>query len=274
MGISREMAKLLIALTLVVCVAGATAIPSEESIMAMGDLMTLVQEKEASVPQVADYSREEFAGLMNKIIGQASKMRVVMNKLGISDTESVQAVEAHFIKLGEEQEDLGDGMTSEEELRQRGLQARNCVSHGTSCSRMAAACPHSPKHCPQVVKSCARAASSCGIGESKSARAKAAQHDAVTVKRLHDTEVKEHAQQQKEAEAEAKKATEKKLKKKIHLEAVKSAEQVYRDAEKNLNKEEAHFKKSAQTAAVEDDDETDSVEDELEAVEAEMDDDL
>merc|ERR1711977_586019 len=102
---------------------------------------------------------------------------------------------------------------------------------------MAAACPHSPKHCPQVVKSCARAAPSCGIGE-------------------------------------AKKATEKKLKKKIHLEAVKSAEQVYRDAEKNLNKEEAHFKKSAQTAAVEDDDETDSVEDELEAVEAEMDDDL
>merc|ERR1711959_161860 len=102
-------------LALVVC---AYAIPEEDIHSALSDLTSLVQEQK-SAPEVAEYSVEQFATLMNRIVGQAGKMRVVMNKLGISDTDSVEKVEQHFINLGESGHhgDLGEGNTSEEQLR-------------------------------------------------------------------------------------------------------------------------------------------------------------
>merc|ERR1711935_1166859 len=120
--------------------------------------------------EVAEYSAEEFAGMMNRIISKASKMRVVMNKLGISDTDSVKAVEAHFIKLGKEHTELGEGTANEEEMRLRGLQARSCVKKATSCSREAAGCDREVKYCKSVIAGCTQAASACGIsnlGEAK-----------------------------------------------------------------------------------------------------------
>jgi len=146
------------------------AVPEETS-SAVGDLLSLVQEEKSHQEQEsATYSDEEFAGLMNSIIMKASKMRVVMNKLGISDTDSVKTVEKHFIRLGKEHADLGEGMENEEELRLRGLQARSCVKHATSCSRDAASCHGPIGECAQVVKGCTQAAASCGVrrlGEAK-----------------------------------------------------------------------------------------------------------
>jgi len=160
---------------LLACLWIAHAVP-EESASAVGDLLSLVQEEKMSAHEViADYDPEQFAGMMNKIIVRASKMRVVMNKLGISDTDSVKTVEMHFIKLGKEHADLGEGMQTEEELRLRGLQARSCVKHATSCSRDAAGCHDEPKFCKSVVEGCTRAAAACGInhlGESKDSRKK------------------------------------------------------------------------------------------------------
>merc|ERR1711959_594544 len=152
-------------LALVVC---AYAIPEEDIHSALSDLTSLVQEQK-SAPEVAEYNVEQFATLMNRIVGQAGKMRVVMNKLGISDTDSVEKVEQHFINLGESGHhgDLGEGNTSEEQLRLHGLQARSCVKHAVSCSHMAASCHATPKHCKPVVEHCSRAAAACGVGESK-----------------------------------------------------------------------------------------------------------
>merc|ERR1719409_1504517 len=92
-------------LALVVC---AYAIPEEDIHSALSDLTSLVQEQK-SAPEVAEYNVEQFATLMNRIVQQAGKMRLVMNKLGISDTDSVQKVEDHFVKLGESHHDLGEG---------------------------------------------------------------------------------------------------------------------------------------------------------------------
>merc|ERR1711990_1308722 len=119
-------------LALVVC---AYAIPEEDVHSALSDLTSLVQEQK-SAPAVAEYNVEQFATLMNKIVGQAGKMRVVMNKLGISDTDSVEKVEQHFIRLGESHAhgDLGEGDSSEEQLRLHGLQARSCVKHAVTRS--------------------------------------------------------------------------------------------------------------------------------------------
>merc|ERR1719409_1752151 len=98
-----------------------------------------------------------------------------MNKLGISDTDSVEKVEQHFIRLGESGHhgDLGEGNTSEEQLRLHGLQARSCVKHAVTCSHMAASCHATPKHCKVVVENCSRAAAACGVedvGESEKAK--------------------------------------------------------------------------------------------------------
>merc|ERR1712072_174901 len=96
-------------------------------------------------------------------------MRVVMNKLGISDTDSVAALEQHFVHLGQEHADLGEGMTSQEELRAHGLKSRACVKYATSCSRQAAGCQGAPKDCfsdSKVVDGCTRAAATCGVGDS------------------------------------------------------------------------------------------------------------
>merc|ERR1719478_970517 len=158
-------------LALVVC---AYAIPEEDIHSALSDLTSLVQEQK-SAPEVAEYSVEQFATLMNRIVGQAGKMRVVMNKLGISDTDSVEKVEQHFINLGESGHhgDLGEGNTSEEQLRLHGLQARSCVKHAVTCSHMAASCHATPKHCKAVVENCSRAAAACGVedvGESEKAK--------------------------------------------------------------------------------------------------------
>merc|ERR1711924_585452 len=95
MGMAMKVAFAVLAL--VVC---AYAIPEEDIHSALSDLTSLVQEQK-SAPEVAEYSVEQFATLMNRIVGQAGKMRVVMNKLGISDTDSVEKVEQHFINLGE-----------------------------------------------------------------------------------------------------------------------------------------------------------------------------
>merc|ERR1712093_434121 len=158
-------------LALVVC---AYAIPEEDIHSALSDLTSLVQEQK-SAPAVAEYNVEQFATLMNKIVGQAGKMRVVMNKLGISDTDSVEKVEQHFINLGESHAhgDLGEGDSSEEQLRLHGLQARSCVKHAVTCSHMAASCHATPKHCKAVVENCSRAAAACGVedvGESEKAK--------------------------------------------------------------------------------------------------------
>jgi len=150
-------------LALVVC---AYAIPEEDVHSALSDLTSLVQEQK-SAPAVAEYNVEQFATLMNKIVGQAGKMRVVMNKLGISDTDSVEKVEQHFIRLGESHAhgDLGEGDSSEEQLRLHGLQARSCVKHAVTCSHMAASCHATPKHCKAVVENCSRAAAACGVAD-------------------------------------------------------------------------------------------------------------
>jgi len=49
--------------------------------------------------------------------------------------DSVEKVEQHFINLGESGHhgDLGEGNTSEEQLRLHGLQARSCVKHAVTC---------------------------------------------------------------------------------------------------------------------------------------------
>merc|ERR1711988_215429 len=168
MGNLRRMRVVVAAVVLLACLVH--AVPEETS-SAVGDLLSLVQEEKSHQEQEsATYSDEEFAGLMNAIIMKASKMRVVMNKLGISDTDSVKTVEKHFIRLGKEHTDLGEGMENEEELRLRGLQARSCVKHATSCSRDAASCHGPIGECAQVVKGCTQAAASCGVrrlGEAK-----------------------------------------------------------------------------------------------------------
>merc|ERR1712022_67337 len=124
---------------------------------------------------------------MNKIIMRASKMRVVMNKLGISDTDSVQSVEEHFLKLSKAHADLGEGMTNEEELRVHGLKARSCVKHAMGCSSMAAKCHGLPGDCKGVVETCSRAGAACGIcglGEANAAKPKKSKgkHQHATVK--------------------------------------------------------------------------------------------
>jgi len=158
----------------------------EEHIAAVDDLLILVQEEKMRAPQVDDMNQEQFALLMNKIIMRASKMRVVMNKLGISDTDSVQSVEEHFLKLGKEHADLGEGMTNEEELRVHGLKARSCVKHAMGCSSVAAECHGLPSDCKGVVETCSRAGAACGIrglGESahtkkkKKKKSSKAKHD-------------------------------------------------------------------------------------------------
>merc|ERR1711865_149023 len=205
------------------------AVPSSESVEAVGDLMSLAQERSGSMPpQVAHYTREQFAVLMNKIIKKASKMRMVMNKLGISDTESVRQVEQHFIHLGEEQEDLGDGMVSQEDLRLQGLQARECVKHATSCSRMAAGCPMRPKRCNRVVQHCSHAAAACGIGESKSVKKKIAKTAAKATDEVAvDTDMEEPAEHEEvDQHAQAQR---------FHEEAVKETEEVYNDAAEKLD---------------------------------------
>jgi len=155
---------------LVLCVALFVCAQCEEA-EPIGDMLSFAQISE-SVPQVAEMNAEEFAGLMNKIIQKASEMRGVMNKLGISDTDSVRKVEQHFIRLGEQHHDLGDGATSEEELRLHGLRARACVKHAVTCSHMAATCHATPKHCKAVVNNCSHAAAACGIGEDKKVKKK------------------------------------------------------------------------------------------------------
>jgi len=157
---------------LVLCVALFACAQCEED-EPVGGMLGLIQVSE-SVPQVAEMDAEEFAGLMNKIIQKASEMRGVMNKLGISDTDSVRKVEQHFIRLGEQHHDLGDGATSEEELRLHGLRARSCVKHAVTCSHMAASCHATPKHCKEVVNHCSHAAAACGIGEDKNVKKKTA----------------------------------------------------------------------------------------------------
>merc|ERR1711924_506696 len=169
MGMAMKVAFAMLAL--VVC---AYAVPEEDVHSALSDLTSLVQEQK-SAPAVAEYNVEQFATLMNKIVGQAGKMRVVMNKLGISDTDSVEKVEQHFIRLGESHAhgDLGEGDSSEEQLRLHGLQARSCVKHAVTCSHMAASCHATPKHCKAVVETCSRAAAACGVedvGESEKAK--------------------------------------------------------------------------------------------------------
>jgi len=155
-------------LVMLVMLACAHAIPEEDRASVLSDLTYLVQERTKNAPpEVAEYDTEQFASLMNRIVQQAGKMRIVMNKLGISDTDSVQKVEEHFIKLGESHDDLGEGTTSREQLRLHGLQARACVKHAVSCSHMAASCHATPKHCKPVVEHCSRAAAACGVGESK-----------------------------------------------------------------------------------------------------------
>jgi len=143
--------------------------PSDDFEDHVGALVVLMQQGETEAPvDVASYTAEQFSGLINKIITRASQMRVVMNKLGISDTDSVQDLEEHFVRLGTQHADLGEGMTSVEELRQHGLKARACVQYATSCSREAAGCQGSPSECfgdDKVVVGCTRAAASCGVGE-------------------------------------------------------------------------------------------------------------
>jgi len=261
-----SMARALVALLL--CAALAHAVPTEDSSEAIGDLMMLAQERTGPVPTVSHYTREQFAVLMNKIIMRASKMREVMNKLGISDTESVRQVEQHFVALGEEHEDLGDGMTNQEDLRLHGLRARECVKHATSCSRMAAGCPHGPKHCKSVVNHCSRAASACGIGESK----KVKKTEAKKAKKVADEAAVSHEMNQHavhEAAVAAAKA------KHIHEESVKEAEEVYDEAAAKADAKVEKYKKKSQATEDEGeelDEETESLSNELELAEADMDD--
>merc|ERR1711934_1294469 len=172
MGI-LSMRFLVLALLLAVAV---DAIPEEDRITAgedllnSEDLMALVQEEKMIAPDVGDMSPVQFSLLMNRIIIKASKMRVVMNKLGISDTDSQAALEQHFIRLGKAHSDLGEGNISGEELRQRGLQARSCVKHASSCSQYASKCNGDPTKCQSVVENCSHAGAACGItglGEGK-----------------------------------------------------------------------------------------------------------
>merc|ERR1711934_245165 len=172
MGI-LSMRFLVLALLLAVAV---DAIPEEDRITAgedllnSEDLMALVQEEKMIAPDVGDMSPVQFSLLMNRIITKASKMRVVMNKLGISDTDSQAALEQHFIRLGKAHSDLGEGNISGEELRQRGLQARSCVKHASSCSQYASKCNGDPTKCQSVVENCSHAGAACGItglGEGK-----------------------------------------------------------------------------------------------------------
>jgi len=157
---------------LLIVTVNAVEIP-EEHVTAVDDLMVMMQEENMpNAPQVNDMDPEQFSELMNRIISRASKMRGVMNKLGISDKDSVQAVEEHFLKLGKAHRDLGEGDTTDEDLRVHGLKARSCVKHATKCSGLAATCHgESPVDCNSVVASCSRAGAACGltgIGESVS----------------------------------------------------------------------------------------------------------
>merc|ERR1712070_67088 len=158
---NREM-RILVVLPLLVCCAH--AIPKEWNMEDGAAMLSLLQMDSAPSEDATSYTDEEFAGLMNKIIMKASEMRVVMNKLGISDTDSVKSLEDHFTKLGEAHKDLGEGVLDKEELRSRGLQARECVKHAFSCSKEAATCPQ-PSQCKQVMEGCTRAASACGVGQ-------------------------------------------------------------------------------------------------------------
>lgn len=244
------------------------AVPSSESVEAVGDLMSLAQERSgSSPPQVAHYTREQFAVLMNKIIMKASKMRDVMNKLGISDTESVRQVEQHFIHLGEEQEDLGDGMVSQEDLRLQGLQARECVKHASSCSRMAAGCPMGPKRCDRVVKHCSHAAAACGIGESKATKKKLAKTAAKAAEKVAvDTDMEEHAAHE---EAEHQEQA-----RQIHEQAMKETEEVYDEAAEKLDAKVAAAVGKPVEEEEELDEETESLDKDLEMAESDMEDTL
>lgn len=132
------------------------------------ELVALVQEGESEPPtDVATFSAAQFAGLMNALITRASRMRVVMNKLGISDTDSQQVLEARFVQLGNSHADLGEGMNTAEEFRKHGLKARSCVKYAGMCSRQAAGCSGAPKDCfsdDKEVEDCTRAAVVCGVG--------------------------------------------------------------------------------------------------------------
>jgi len=160
-------ARFLAVLALVACI-GAQAAP-EGFFNHAGDLVTLMEESETDTPtDVASYNAEQFAGLMNALITRASKMRVVMNKLGISDTDSVHSLEQHFVDLGNEHTDLGEGMTTAAEFRKHGLQARNCVEYAGKCSRQAVGCQGAPSECfsdDKELEDCTRAASVCGVGD-------------------------------------------------------------------------------------------------------------
>jgi len=155
------MARLLI--LLVVAMASVVNAIPEAHVEAVEDLVALGAGEKMAAPEVGDMDQIQFATLMNKIIERASKMRVIMNKLGISDSESAQAVEQHFVNLGQAHRDLGEGNMNEEELRARGLQARSCVKHAMSCSRIASSCHGEPAQCKSVTENCSRAGAACGI---------------------------------------------------------------------------------------------------------------
>merc|ERR1711871_1814822 len=168
MGVIGEtMHRFLAVLALAACL-GAQAAP-EGFFVHAGDLVSLMEEAETNTPtDMASYNAEQFAGLMNALITRASKMRVVMNKLGISDTDSVRSLEQHFVDLGNEHADLGEGMTTAAEFRKHGLQARACVEYAGKCSRQASGCQGAPMECfsdDKELEDCTRAASVCGIGD-------------------------------------------------------------------------------------------------------------
>merc|ERR1711924_488738 len=114
-------------LALVVC---AYAIPEEDIHSALSDLTSLVQEQK-SAPEVAEYSVEQFATLMNRIVGQAGKMRVVMNKLGISDTDSVEKEE----KIVEQPKGVKEGLKSKPLWRTARVRQLRAVSKMSASPR-------------------------------------------------------------------------------------------------------------------------------------------
>merc|ERR1711871_1299842 len=168
MGVIGETMHRFLAVLALAARIGAQAAP-EGFFVHAGDLVSLMEEAETNTPtDMASYNAEQFAGLMNALITRASKMRVVMNKLGISDTDSVRSLEQHFVDLGNEHADLGEGMTTAAEFRKHGLQARACVEYAGKCSRQASGCQGAPMECfsdDKELEDCTRAASVCGIGD-------------------------------------------------------------------------------------------------------------
>merc|ERR1711871_1902272 len=168
MGVIGETMHRFLAVLALAARIGAQAAP-EGFFVHAGDLVSLMEEAETNTrTDMASYNAEQFAGLMNALITRASKMRVVMNKLGISDTDSVRSLEQHFVDLGNEHADLGEGMTTAAEFRKHGLQARACVEYAGKCSRQASGCQGAPMECfsdDKELEDCTRAASVCGIGD-------------------------------------------------------------------------------------------------------------